>query len=156
MIESSLIVGMKRLQRDALIALVVNQPTLFAELLRLALYGTQVQRMKGSWVLSGIHAKNASLLQPYYDEVLTHLTAERIGGVKRELLKCFMKSRLSSEAIQQLVLITMEWVTDDEQDLAVRYACFKILKERLANYPELKAELQDRIELYRDKFGRFP
>jgi len=156
MIEHYLQVGMKRSQRDAVVAMLTFQPELMGEFVRLVLVGTRTQRMKGAWVLSGVHAENNSLLRPHYPEILLHLHSEEIGGVKRELLKCFVKARLSSDSLQQLLLIAMKWVTDHNQDLAIRYVCHKILKERLADFPELNTELKERIELYRDKFGRFP
>jgi hypothetical protein len=50
----------------------------------------------------------------------------------------------------------MDWVTDERQDLAVRYICYKVLTLVLKRYPELEIELHQQIDLYRSKFGRFP
>ncbi|MFM7728356.1 MAG: hypothetical protein ACKO7B_16780, partial [Flavobacteriales bacterium] len=114
------------------------------------------QRMKGSWVLTGIHEVSPALVNSYYSEMLKHLNSETVGGVKRQLLKCFVKANLDSDQLSQLLAITMQWVTDHDQDLAVRYVCFKILKKQIKKFPELNLELEQSISLYREKFGRFP
>jgi len=156
MLEHVLIVGMGRRQCDEAVTLIIQQPEILTSLFQLVTAGKREQRMKGSWVLSRIHEVSPSLVKPHYSEMLMQLETETIGGVKRELLKCFVKAELNNDSLNQLLMITLKWVTDPQQDLAVRYVCFKILKGHMANYPELKSELDQSIQLYREKFGRFP
>ena len=112
--------------------------------------------MKGAWVLSGVHSVDKDVLAPYYDDLLSMLQLESVGGVKRELLRCFEGARLNDPLADRLVVIAMDWVTDERQDLAVRYICYKVLTIVLKRYPELEIELHQQINLYRSKFGRFP
>ena len=112
--------------------------------------------MKGSWVLSGVNAIDIEVLVPYYDELLSMLRSETVGGVKRELLRCFEGAELKQKVAEQLIIIAMDWVTDETQDLAVRYICYRLLKPLLKLYPQLEVELQQQIDLYGSKFGRFP
>lgn len=157
MLETHLIVRMGRAMRDALVQRVLAQHSLADELVQLVFTGTQVQRMKGAWVLSGLHDARETLVEPHYQQILNHLRTELVGGVKRELLKCFLNpNRLNDDDKERLIALTMEWVTDHQQDLAVRYVCFKILKKQLSTLPELRAELDYIISLYREKYGRFP
>lgn len=156
MIEEFLIVRMGRRQRDAVVAMVMRDSGLLKDVFRCAISGTDVQRMKGSWVLSGIHAENPLLLSEYRSAMLRHLQIESVGGVKRELLRCFERVAMKQDEVEQLIMIVMNWVTDEHQDFAVRYLCFRLLKPMIKKYPELQMELSQRIELYTAKFGRFP
>jgi hypothetical protein len=151
-----LVVRMGRPTRDRLASIVASNPNKLSELIDLVKSGTKPQRMKGSWVLSGVKTIDSDALAPYYDDLLSMLPLETIGGVKRELLRCFEGARLNNRAVDRLALIAMDWVTDQQQDLAVRYICYRLLKPLLKLYPELEAELQQQIDLYRSKFGRFP
>jgi hypothetical protein len=84
------------------------------------------------------------------------LNVETVGGVKRELLRSFEKCKPDERIASELIALTMEWVTEDKQDFAVRYVCHRLLTTLLADYPELKMELKQKVNLYRDKFGRYP
>ena len=64
--------------------------------------------------------------------------------------------KLSEEIKEQLVVIAMNWVTDERQDLAVRYLCYRLLTPLLRHYHELQSELSIQVDLYQKKFGRFP
>jgi hypothetical protein len=72
------------------------------------------------------------------------------------MLRCFEGAELKQTVAEQLIVIAMDWVTDETQDLAVRYICYRVLKLLLKLYPELEVELHQQIDLYRSKFGRFP
>jgi hypothetical protein len=50
----------------------------------------------------------------------------------------------------------MSWVTDEQQDIAVRYLCYRLLMPLLRDIPELQSELMERIEFFKLKVGRFP
>jgi hypothetical protein len=95
-------------------------------------------------------------LAPHYEDLLSMLLLETVGGVKRELLRCFEGALLNDSAADRLVVIAMDWVTDEHQDLAVRYICYRVLTPLLKPYPELEDELRMKVDLYRSKFGRFP
>ena len=151
-----LIVRMGKSTRDKVVSFVLSDSRNLHELLGLVRSGTRPQRMKGSWVLSGVHSADADLLAPHYDDLLAMLQQETVGGVKRELLRCFEGARLNDAAADRLVVIAMDWVTDERQDLAVRYICYRVLVPLLKLYPELEDELRMQVDLYRSKFGRFP
>jgi len=151
-----LIPRMGRATRDRLAATVWGDNDMLPELLTLIQSGSKIQRMKGAWVLSGIHAIDSEFLNSHQPFLLQLLRCETIGGVKRELLRCFEGIVLRDEISEQIISITMAWVTDDKQDLAVRYLCYRLLVPLLRPYPELQQELKDQTELYRSKFGRFP
>jgi len=156
MLENYLVTGMSSLQRDALAELILAQPTLIDDLFRLVRSGTRVQRMKGAWVLSGIQSKNSSVLQPYLVQIMQCVKTESVGGVKRELLRCINPLNLTTDMNDQLTILMLDWVTDDQQDFAVRYLSYRLLKPLLSDFPELQSELQERILLFKSKFGRFP
>jgi hypothetical protein len=151
-----LVVRMGRSTRDRVVSFVLSDAGSLHELIELVRSGTKPQRMKGAWVLSGVHSVDTDVLVPYYDELLSMLHLESVGGVKRELLRCFEGARLNDSLADRLVVISMDWVTDERQDLAVRYICYRVLTPLLKQYPELEIELHQQIELYRSKFGRFP
>ena len=151
-----LVVRMGKSTRDRVASDVAADSAKLHELVNLIKSGTKPQRMKGSWVLSAVHIIDSELLVPYRVELLSMLRLETVGGVKRELLRCFESARLNDTVADGLVLIAMDWVTDETQDLAVRYICYRVLKPLLKEYPELEVELQQRVEYYRSKFGRFP
>ena len=142
--------------RDSVALHVSQNADMFLELLNLIQSGNKTQRMKGAWVLSGIHAIDSDFLNSHQPFLLQQLRCETIGGVKRELLRCFEGIVLRDEISEQIISITMAWVTDDKQDLAVRYLCYRLLVPLLKPYPELQQELKSQAELYRSKFGRFP
>jgi hypothetical protein len=112
--------------------------------------------MKGSWVLSGIHKLDSGSLKSSYPILLECLNSEVVGGVKRELLRCFEGETLTDEVAGRLVALTIKWVTDETQDLAVRYLCYRLLKSLVKCHEELQLELNLQIELYQSKNGRFP
>lgn len=147
---------MGRSKRDELAAEIISDKSKLNELIHLVCDGTQTQRMKGAWVLSGIHALNRSILIPYHGSLMAMLNVETVGGVKRELLRCFDKCKPDGIIASQLITLAMDWVTDDQQDLAVRYVCYRLLIPLLAEYPELAWELKQKINLYKEKFGRYP
>ena len=147
---------MGRSTRDRVVSFVLSDEGNLRELLDLVRSGTKPQRMKGAWVLSGVHSVDKDVLVPYYDDPLSMLQLESVGGVKRELLRCFEGARLNHPLADRSVVIAMDWVTDERQDLAVRYICYKVLTLVLKRYPELEIELHQQIDLYRSKFGRFP
>ena len=155
-LEDYLVVRMGRSTRDKVASFVATDEGKLQELIGLIRSGTRPQRMKGSWVLSGVHAIDTEVLVPYYDELLTMLRSETVGGVKREMLRCFEGAELKQTVAEQLIVIAMDWVTDETQDLAVRYICYRVLKLLLKLYPELEVELHQQIDYYRSKFGRFP
>lgn len=155
-LEDYLVVRMGSSTRDKVASFVLTDKGKLQELMGLIRSGTRPQRMKGSWVLSGVHAIDTEVLVPYYDELLTMLRSETVGGVKREMLRCFEGAELKQTVAEQLIVIAMDWVTDETQDLAVRYICYRVLKPLLKLYPELEVELHQQIDLYRSKFGRFP
>lgn len=156
MLEEHLVVRMGRSTRDKLVAEIISDKSKLNELIHLVCDGTKTQRMKGAWVLSGIHALNRSVLIPYHGSLIAMLNVETVGGVKRELLRSFEKSKPNERIAGELITLAMEWVTDEKQDLAVRYVCYRLLTPLLADYPELSWELKQKINLYRDKFGRYP
>jgi hypothetical protein len=156
MLEQHLVVRMGRLKRDELAAEIVSDKSKLNKLIQLVCDGTQTQRMKGAWVLSGVHALNRSILIPYHGSLIAMLNVETVGGVKRELLRSFEKCKPDERIASELIALTMEWVTDDKQDLAVRYVCHRLLTTLLADYPELEWELKQKVKLYREKFGRYP
>ncbi len=151
-----LVVRMGRITRDHVANRVRNDDVLFSELVQLVHSGSKTQRMKGAWVLSGIHLIDSNYLQSHYPIILERLKSESVGGVKRELLRCFQGATLSEEIKEQLVVIAMNWVTDERQDLAVRYLCYRLLTPLLRHYHELQSELSIQVDLYQKKFGRFP
>jgi hypothetical protein len=151
-----LVVRMGRSTRDRVAAYVASDQSTLHDLLHLIRCGTKPQRMKGSWVLSGLHTIAPEVLMPYYDDLLGMLRSETVGGVKRELLRCFEDVPLNNTVADGLVVIAMDWVTDERQDLAVRYICYRLLKPLLKLHPELEVELQQQVDYYRSKFGRFP
>ena len=151
-----LVVRMGRVARDQVVSLVLQDREMFGELIGLIQTGSKPQRMKGSWVLSGVGAINPQLLMSHYPFLLECLKLENLGGVKRELLRCFEGVDLDSFLAEQLIVLTMDWVTDERQDLAVRYICFRLLNQLLKEYPELQIELNQQIDFYRSKFGKFP
>ena len=155
-LHDHLVVGMGRSSRDRLVSFVLSDAGSLQELIELVRSGTNPQRMKGAWVLSGVHSIDSHVLIPYYNDLLVMLQSELIGGVKRELLRCFEGARLNITVADNLVVIALEWVTDERQDLAVRYICYRVLTPLLKQYPELEIELHQQIDLYRSKFGRFP
>jgi len=151
-----LVVRMGRVTRDQLASLAIQNQDVLHELIHLIQAGNQTQRMKGSWVLSGVHQLKPEVLKSYYPTLIACLTNEMVGGVKRELLRCFEGGLMSDVIEEELIVITMGWVTDEHQDLAVRYACFRLLPPLLKQYPELQMELSQQVDLYRMKFGKFP
>lgn len=151
-----LVVRMGRATRDHVANRVINDDVLFSELVHLVHTGSKTKRMKGAWILSGIHFMDSNYLQSHYPILLECLKSESVGGVKRELLRCFEGVTLSQEITEQFVMVAMEWVTDERQDLAVRYLCFRVLKPLLKDYPEFQNELSLKVENYRTMFGRFP
>jgi hypothetical protein len=151
-----LIVRMGRPMRDSIAVQVIADDDLYSELLLLIQAGNQTQRMKGSWVLAGIHRMDAGRVAPKYSTLIDCLRTETVGGVKREILRCFEGCSLSDEIAGELVAITMNWVTDETQDLAVRYLCYRLLKPLIRQHRELQLELNTQVELYKSKFGRFP
>jgi hypothetical protein len=154
-LEDYLVVRMGRLARDHVAAVVCEEGKL-TELIELVQSGTKTQRMKGSWVLSGVHSMDSGILKAHYPVLINHIRSENVGGVKRELLRCFENASLDKTTADQLILLAMELVTDERQDLAVRYVCYRLLIPLLKGYPELQLELEAQTELYRLKFGRFP
>jgi hypothetical protein len=146
---------MGRLARDHVAAVVCEEGKL-TELIELVQSGTKTQRMKGSWVLSGVHSMDSGILKAHYPVLINHIRSENVGGVKRELLRCFENASLDKTTADQLILLAMELVTDERQDLAVRYVCYRLLIPLLKGYPELQLELEAQTDLYRLKFGRFP
>jgi len=151
-----LVVRMGRATRDSVALQVLNNEELFSELLYFVRSGSKIQRMKGSWVLSGIHKLDSSILKSSYPILLECLYSEVVGGVKRELLRCFEDTALNEEIAGRLITIAMSWVTDQSQDLAVRYLCYRLLKQLLKKHTELQRELNSSIELYRSQKGSFP
>ena len=151
-----LVVRMGKTTRDSVASVVASDQHKLHELIDLIRSGTKPQRMKGSWVLSAVYTIDSEVLVPYHEDLLTMLKLETIGGVRRELLRCFEGARLNNTVADGLVVIAMDWVTDETQDLAVRYICYRVLKLLLKLYPELEVELHQQIDLYRSKFGRFP
>lgn len=147
---------MGRAMRDRVVDIVLSDDAAFQSLLQLVCKGDRTQRMKGAWVLSGVHARNSQLLQPYRSAMLDWMQKESVGGVKRELLRCFENCDLQGLEKEHLIWIAMQWVTDENQDLAVRYLCNRLLPPLLKDIPELQEELHTQKELYRSKFGRFP
>ena len=155
-LQDYLVVGMGRVARDHTVSLVLHDTEMFGELIGLIQSGSKTQRMKGSWVLSGVGAINPHSLRPHYACLLECLELETVGGVKRELLRCFDGIALDKLFADQLIMVAMNWVTDERQDLAVRYICFRLLTQLLKEYPELQIELNQQIDFYRSKFGKFP
>jgi hypothetical protein len=151
-----LVVRMGRATRDRVASFVVSDQNKLHELIDLVSSGTKPQRMKGAWVLSAVQTIDSEVLVPYHDQLLTMLRLEAIGGVRRDLLRCFEGARLNNTVADGLVVIAMDWVTDETQDLAVRYICYRVLKPLLKQYPDLEVELQQQVDYYRSKFGRFP
>lgn len=151
-----LVVRMGRLTRDQVASLAAQNGHKLRELMYLIQAGNQTQRMKGSWVLSGVRKLNHEVLKSYYPVLITCLKNEKVGGVKRELLRCFEGGSMSDALEEELIVITMGWVTDEHQDLAVRYVCYRLLGPLLKRYPELQMELRQQVDLYRMKFGKFP
>lgn len=147
---------MGKTTRDSVASVVASDQSKLHELIELIRFGTKPQRMKGSWVLSAVHSIDSEVLGPYYEDLITMLRAETIGGVRRELLRCFEGARLNDTIADGLVMITMDWVTDETQDLAVRYVCYRVLKPLLKQYPDIEVELKQQVDYYRLKFGRFP
>jgi hypothetical protein len=151
-----LVVRMGKTTRDSVASFVVSDQNKLHELIDMVSSGTKPQRMKGAWVLSTVHTIDSEVLVPYHNQLLNMLRLEAIGGVRRELLRCFEGARLNNTVADELVMIAMDWVTDETQDLAVRYICYRLLKPLLKQHPELEVELQQQVEFYRSKFGRFP
>jgi hypothetical protein len=155
-LENYLVVRMGRSARDYTAVAIMREAGKISELIELVKSGTKTQRMKGSWVLSGIHSIDSGVLKAYYPILLDQIRSENIGGVKRELLRCFENADLDRKIADQIILIAMELVTDARQDLAVRYLCYRLIIPLLEGYPDLQLELKNQTELYRLKFGRFP
>jgi hypothetical protein len=151
-----LVVRMGRVTRDYVASLAVQDEHILRELMHLIQAGNQTQRMKGSWVLSGVRMLNPEVLKSYYPVLITCLKNEKVGGVKREILRSFEGGSMSDALQEELIVITIGWVTDEHQDLAVRYVCYRLLGPLLKRYPELQMELRQQVDLYRMKFGKFP
>jgi hypothetical protein len=151
-----LVVRMSRVTRDYVASLAAQNEDVMRELIHLIQAGNQTQRMKGSWVLSGVRMLNPEALKSYYPVMITCLKNEKVGGVKRELLRSFEGGSMSDALEEELIVITIGWVTDEHQDLAVRYVCYRLLGPLLKRYPELQMELRQQVDLYRMKFGKFP
>jgi hypothetical protein len=92
---------------------------------------------------------------PSHPVIPFFLNSEVVGRVKREFLRFFEGEILNDEIAGRLVALAMNWVTDETQDLAVRYLYCRLLKSLVKFHEELQLELNSKIDLYRLKNGRF-
>jgi hypothetical protein len=155
-IKKQLVTSLPKAKCKALAEHVLRYPNEYVGLLDIIESGTDVQAMKGSWVAAQIRLLDPRLSERYQKRILHLAVVTNIGGVRRELLRCLESIRLEEPVFNELLECTLNWITDTDQDFAVRYLSQRIIASCSAYIPELKQELQLIKQLQLEKTGRFP
>ena len=135
---------------------VLLYPHEFTALLELIETGSDVQAMKGSWVVAHIRLSNPVLSEGHQQRILRLACNAKIGGVRRELLRSLEGIRLEPAVMDELLEYTLQWICDMEQDFAVRYLSYRIVLACSKTIPELKQELQLIKQMQLEKVWQIP
>ncbi len=135
---------------------VLDQPELYISLLDLVEYGSAVQSIKASWVIAHIRLLSPKFSEQQQHRILNLLRKTAMGGVRRELLRSLEGIELDELIMEELLEIAINWITDMDQDVAVRYLCNRVILACSKRIPELKQELQLIRQLQLEKNGKFP
>jgi len=155
-LKNLLVTAMPKTTCNAVAHYVLDQPESYVSLLDLVEYGSAVQSMKASWVIAHIRLLNAKLSEQHQHRILNLLRKTAIGGVRRELLRSLEGIELNELIMEELLEIAINWITDMDQDVAVRYLSQRIMLTRSNHIVELRPELELIKQLQLAKTGRFP
>ncbi len=140
MIENS------RRNADLIADLVLRRTELFGELIRIYLKNEEPVSRRAAWVADVVTERQPDLLNPFIEEIVTHLRTFTHDGMKRESLKMLIHSPLPEQNLGQLITICFDWLTSGKESVAVKMFSMEILYRISQQEPEVKKELADSIE----------
>jgi hypothetical protein len=145
-----LVKGMAKRAADDLAAMANSNPELYLKLLDAIASGEQTHAMKASWVLGHAARMDKNPAQKHGHRLLQLLLQAKVGGVQREILKVLELVSLSEEDEGRFVDLCFELLRRPGLDVAIRYYCLRVLRQKVKKYPELKIELVSTLEEIRD------
>lgn len=104
--------------------------------------------MKSAWILSTMEEDHTGALDSFVTNIIRIIPQVRVGGTKRELIKCLLLIKnIESEYQGLLVDQLLRFIISPSEDMAVRYNSMKVMRKICKQVPELKAEFHEALKI---------
>ncbi|MDZ4750468.1 MAG: hypothetical protein SGI87_02550 [Flavobacteriales bacterium] len=137
---------------ESLARLCKKDPEMLEEIVELSIKGNETKSAKASWVLSKVAQKYKTPIDSHTPKLVTRLESECTGGIKRELLKALLHSKIhSSENLSLLdILLSIPLSTNDP---GVKYMALKHFEKYMKVQPELSGEIIQVLQMSLERNG---
>ncbi len=120
---------------------IVNNPEYYKMLMDLALYHPDEKSWRAAYLVDKINDDFPELLQPYIDEMINQLKAEKNSSKKRHFLKLISQNMIDEKHFGFLVENCIAMLTSAREPTAVRVHAMQVLYNISETETGLKPEL---------------
>ncbi|MCF8378837.1 MAG: hypothetical protein K9H49_04620 [Bacteroidales bacterium] len=118
----------------------------FAVLMNIYLDGEDPFPQKAAWVAEIVSSIYPELIQPYLKQIVKKLPGFTHPGSRRNALKILMRTEIPEKLQGPLIDICFQWLSGNDQPVAIKVYAMQIIENHLKLYPELAYELREVIE----------
>jgi hypothetical protein len=137
------LVDSSRIIADMLVNDIDHDQVKFNEMFDLAMRDEYPLSMRAARIISLCAERYVDLVQPHISAMINSLQQIKVEGVKRGFLKIFAESpvMLNEDETGLLTDMAFNYLSNQQEAIAVRYYCIDILLKVAGQYPEIGNEL---------------
>ena len=146
-LRSLLMAEMSRRNTDFVKDIVLSNPVLFDELVKLSLLNEEPVSRRAMWVVDVATEESPEILTPHLKDLIASLESFQHDGLKRHVLRMLNRYDVSLDEFMPILDLCFKFMKSGNESVAVRFQAMVLLNKMSDKEPGLKHELISTIEL---------
>ena len=135
--------GQSRLNTLAIVEYIGNDPSRFAELMRVFLEGVYRSTQRAAWPISVCAEKHPELLKPYLPKLIDQLPRDDVhNAVKRNVVRLLQYVEIPKRLAGKVYSYCIDLIADPNEPIAVRAFSMTVAEKVARSEPILMDELR--------------
>jgi len=106
---------------------------------------------RSSQCISKIHDIDRTVIEPYFNKMISELHQNSIDAYKRNVLRIFQDAMIPEDSLGQLFDKALAFLLDKGEAIAIHAFAMTVLRRICEQYPELSGEVIPAIEMILDE-----
>lgn len=132
---------------DCMSALIINDEKLRSQFWEMFLANEEPYSRRAAWALDTVCDTHPDWAQPYAERLVEALSYFKHDGLKRHSLHLLSRIDVPEEKSGELIDICFSWLVSPTEAVAAKVYSMEILYRFSQQFPDLKRELIDSIEM---------
>ena len=138
---------MSRRNTDFVKDIVLTNPKLFDDLVKISLLNEEPVSRRAMWVVDVAAEKEPGILIKYIPSLINSLDSFKHDGLKRHVLRMLNRYDLDLDDFMPILDLCFQFMSSGNESVAVRFQAMDLLHKMSDKEPGLKHELISTIEL---------